>query len=231
LKVIAMPLSSHGWIDQSPMSEPPPIIRHHFTGPDEPTQGACRSPRQLLTFWGSRVFTGIVIAAGLVVLTGVASQVTRHDQQLELANGPGSGIVVRSDVLGLWLPYSMFELVNGATPVAEISTHQGLQHVLVQQNQKNLWYALTIRGHQVNGEFIDLTIIRKPYDDPNGTPEMVQILNTVAGNPPRTPAMDFSTASVHIIPDDLLNREPREVVAALLGHPSESIAEPPCFEP
>ncbi len=112
-----------------------------------------------------------------------------------------------------------------------MSTHQGLQDVLERQNQKNLWYALTIRGHQVNGEFIDLTIIRKAYDDPNGTPEMVQILKAVAGNPPRTPARDFSTASVHIIPDDSLIREPREVITELLGHPSESIVEPPCVEP
>ncbi len=172
-----------------------------------------------------------MIAVGIVALTGLASQVTRQDQQLELASSPGSGIVVRSDVLALWLPYSIFELANGATAVPEISTHRGLQHVLAQQNQKDLWYALTIRGHQVNGEFIDLTIIRKPYDDPNGTPEMVQILEAVAGNPPRTPDMDFSTASVHIIPDDSLNREPREVITELLGHPSESIVEPPCVEP
>ncbi len=59
---------------------------------------------------------GIVIAVGLVALTGLASQVTRQDQQLELASSPGSGIVVRSDVLALWLPRSMFELANGATP-------------------------------------------------------------------------------------------------------------------
>ena len=45
------------------------------------------------------------------------------------------------------------------------------------------------------------------------------------------PRMDFSTASVHIIPDDSLNREPREVITELLGHPSESIVEPPCIEP
>ncbi len=174
---------------------------------------------------------GIVIAVALAGLTGLASQVTRQDQELELASSPGSGIVVRSDVLGIWLPYSIFELANGATPVPEISTHEELQHVLERQKQKNLWYALTIRGHQVNGEFVDLTIVRRPYDDPHGIAEMVQVLDAVAGNPPRTPARDFSTASVHIIPDDSLNREPREVIAELLGHPSESIVEPPCLEP
>ena len=149
---------------------------------------------------------GIVIAVALAGLTGLASQVTRQDQELELASSPGSGIVVRSDVLGLWLPCSMFEVANDVTPLQEISSHRELQHVLERQKQKNLWYALTIRGHQVNGEFIDLTIIRKPYADLNGIPEMVQILDAVAGHPPRTPAMDFSTASVHIIPDDSLNR-------------------------
>ena len=91
----------------------------------------------------------------------------------------------------------MFELANGATPVPEISIHQELQHVLARQNQRNLWYAVTIRGHQVNGEFIDLTIIRKPYDDPNGIPEMVQILDAVAGNPPPTPARFLDRLGSH----------------------------------
>ena len=104
-----MPFSRHGFIDRSPMSEPQPVIQTSFyrtrrTGP------ACLPiPATSSDVLGSRVITGIVIAVGLVALTGLASQVTRQDQQLELASSPGSGIVVRSDVFLLRLPRSMFE--------------------------------------------------------------------------------------------------------------------------
>ncbi len=50
------------------------------------------------------VFIGIVIAAGLTLLTRLATHVTRQDQELEPANFPGSGVNLHTDVVGLWFP-------------------------------------------------------------------------------------------------------------------------------
>jgi hypothetical protein len=72
-------------------------------------------------------------------------------------------------------------------------------------------------AYEANGEFSDVTCIRRPYDDSLYFPEVLAILATVAGNPPHEPNSDFSRASVHIVADEFLNGEPREVMAELLG--------------
>ena len=146
-------------------------------------------------------------------------------KQLEPADRPGSGIIVRSELLRLWLPQTLTELAKRQSQFRVVRTHEELQRFLELQDRKDLWYALTMRGHQVNGDFVDITFIRWPYDDPLHFPELLEILATAAGNPPRDPDADFSTASVHIIANDSLNREPREVIAELLGHPSEPVLD------
>jgi hypothetical protein len=46
----------------------------------------------------------VMIAAGAVGLTGFAVQVSRQDPELASAGQPGAGIIVRSEVVRIWLP-------------------------------------------------------------------------------------------------------------------------------
>jgi hypothetical protein len=213
------------WGCISPMSDPEPPISDHFTGSKEPTFIAGRFPRRLFTIWGGKVFMGFVIAAGPMLLIRLASHVTRQAQEVEPANRPGSGVIVHTDVIGLWLPQTLIDLAKHLSPFPAPRTHQELQRFLERQNQKNLWYAVTIRGRQVSGALVDITLIRLPYNDPDHFPELLDILAAIAGNPPRDTTADFSTASVHILAGDSLKGEPREIIAEFLHDASQPVAE------
>jgi hypothetical protein len=165
----------------------------------------------------------IVFAAGVMGLAWLSCHVTRRDQGLEPDNSPGAGIAVRSEPIHLWLPRTLTELAQRQSQSRVVRTHEELRRFLELEGREDLWYALTARGHQVNGQFVDITVIRRPYDDAPHFPELLAILATVAGDPPRHPDADFSRASVHIIAEELLNSEPREVMAELLRHPSPSL--------
>jgi len=103
-----------------------------------------------------------------------------------------------------------------------------LQRLLDLDHQDDLWYALSIRGHQANGGFADITFIRRPYTDSECFPELLNVLAMAAGNPPDYPTVDFlnfSTASVHVMPTDLWKRGPREAIADLEFCRFQSVAQ------
>jgi hypothetical protein len=83
-----------------------------------------------------------------------------------------------------------------------------------------VWYAVTLSGQQVDADHVDLTFVRRPYHDRSRFPELLTILAVAAGNRPIAAAADSSTPSVHLLPEESLTRESREVMAELLGYPN-----------
>jgi hypothetical protein len=76
---------------------------------------------------------------------------------------------------------------------------------------------------QVNGEFVDLTFIRRPYADPAGFGEFLEVLAAVTGNP-HDLWRNLASAKVQLIPDELSERDSREVMSELSGQPPPTIA-------
>jgi hypothetical protein len=213
LKVIAMSLPDRERNDNDAQRQEVPIAPHGADGTEEAALAAGRSPRRLLTIWGEKVIMTLVIVAATMGLTRFATHVSRQAQGLAPDGGPGAGTVIRTEVLHLWLPQTLLEQAK----------HRPLQQFLERQGQEKLWYALTTRGHQQNGGFADITMIRRPCDDPPHLSELLDILATAGGNPPSDPNLDYSKAAVHIIAEEMANREPREVIAELLGHRSPAV--------
>jgi hypothetical protein len=199
------------------------IAPHGFVGSEEPIVTTGPPPRRFPSIWGGSIVMMIVFVAGVVGLARLSFHVARQAQKLEPADRPGAGIIVRSELLHLWLPQALTELAKRQSQSRVVRTHEELRRFLELQDRKDMWYALTIRGHQVNDNFVDLTFIRRPYDDPLQFPEFLNILATAAGHPPRDPDADYSNASVHILAQELLKSEPREVMAELLSHPSPTV--------
>jgi hypothetical protein len=162
---------------------------------------------------------GIVLAAVMIVAFRLVSRATGPGRRLDPAEVPGGGIVVRSEVLHLWSPEALMELARQQARAPVVRDHGGLRRSLELRGQQDLWYALTVRGHQVNGLFADMTVIRRPYRDPESFPEFLNVLAVAGGDPPRDPGPDFSTASIHLIPAELARREPSGAIAELLRHP------------
>jgi hypothetical protein len=149
----------------------------------------------------------LVIVAAMIALTRFASHVTRQPEEPAPADCRGDGTVNRTEVLHVWLPQGLFERPK----------HQSLEQFLERPGQEHVWYALTFRAHQVDGGFADITIIRHPRTEPEYLPELSDILATAGGNLVSDSNLDLSEAAVHIIAEESAKREPREVIAELLG--------------
>jgi hypothetical protein len=137
-----------------------------------------------------------------------------------LVTRAGTGIIVRSWVVRVWMPKTLTELATShLRSLLAIKTHDELRLFLGGVEQKDLWYALTVRSDLVNGEIEDLTVIRWPYDDPGHFNETAAVLALAAGNLPiDNDTVDFSAASVQVLAEDITKRAPSEIMAELLGH-------------
>ena len=153
-----------------------------------------------------------VIAVGAIELSRQASRPSRMVREHEGENRPGGGIIVRHQVLELWMPGPLLQLSGQRSESASPQNHSELRRLLGVQGFENLWYAFTVRGHQVNGDFADITFIRHPYREPEVFQEFLNLLATAAGNSPCNPGMDYTKAVVHIMSWQISQREPLEVI-------------------
>ncbi len=175
--------------------------------------------RRLLGSWGEKVLMVFVLVAPLIGLSWLDSRAIRPSRVHETDDQPGSGVTVRAEVLQLWLPESLIDLAGRQPESSVPQTHDELQTFLERRGQEKLWYALTTRGYQVNGDTADITVIRHPYGDPQHFQEFLDVLATAAGNPPRYPALHYSRAEVHILSGEPSERDRSEVVEELLSRP------------
>ena len=193
------------------------IVSHGVAGSDVRALDEGRSSRRFLTTWEGKTLMTIIFVAAVLGLICFADLVTRQGPELAPADRPGVGIIVRSEVLRLWMPEAT-ELAICQLQCPALQTHKELKQFLELHDQKGLWYALTARAYQVNGHFFDLTFVRQPYKEPTHFPEFLGIVAKADGCPPRDRIVDFSRGSIHVIAGDLSKHEPREVMAELLGH-------------
>ena len=160
---------------------------------------------------GTLVMLAIFAAAsfGLIFLAGI---VAREDRSAGSDDEPGSGMMIRSEVIRLYLPRTLIELAKRQTLPSRILTHDDLRRILEVRRHKDLWYALTVRGLQVNGEFVELTFVRRPYFESRGLRNSWTSLPRPRRTRP-TSASRFSSAKITVIPDELSERDAREVIS------------------
>jgi hypothetical protein len=188
-----------------------------------PNTGTSHCPGRSLTTRPDRtdrrgnILMMIVVVAAVIGLIRLASHVTRNAHAREPVGGAADFMVIRTELLCLWFPRTLTELAILQAQSPLVRTYDDLQQFLDLRHQHDLWYALTIRGHQANGAFSDVTYIRWANDSLYFR-ELLDFLSTAAGNPPYYPTSDLSSTSVHVIADEFLKREPREVMAELLGY-------------
>jgi hypothetical protein len=132
---------------------------------------------------------------------------------------PGSGIVLRTEVTAIWMPQALRELArHRAGPPVDRSPEE-LQTDLGRDGWRAAWYALTYRGHQVNGELGEITQIRRLSEAADHRDELQAVMATAAGRPPRDEGGDVSHARVEVIPDTLQAVEPRAAITRLMAEP------------
>jgi hypothetical protein len=176
-----------------------------------------------LLIGGERVVMALVLAGALFALTRFAKHAARPDQELDADNIPGGGVFVRTEALRLWVPEELSELVRRDESESAAPVRGELERCLEQRRRKGLWYALTTRAYQVDGRFTDLTVVRRPYDNPQHFSELLELLASLAGEVPGDSIEDFSTLKIHVLPEELSRADPSEIIGGLLE--DASIAE------
>ena len=206
-----------------------PDYDHHVAGVIPPDRARGERPgfaavdlrQRPLRTWGATLFMVFATGFGMIALTCFADHVSMHDHKLAAADEPGAGMIIRSELRQVWLSRSLLELAKRESLSERFVTFDDFKTSLEIRDQENTWYAVTFRSHRADGNFGDLTIVRRPYHDPGHFPEIQTILDMVAANPIPDPSADISKPLVCLLPEELLKREPREAMAELLGHPVE----------
>jgi hypothetical protein len=153
-----------------------------------------------------------VVAAALAGLIWVGP----HAGAPPAEEPPGSGIVVRTEVTALWVPLALYDLAQQRADSLCDSSEQDLLKIC---GPRAAWYALTRRGHQVNGRWTEITQIRRASETAGHRDEFRDVIATVAGKPPRYETLDFSHAAIFVIPESLLAVEPLQAIARLRAAP------------
>jgi hypothetical protein len=161
------------------------------------------------------MLTAITVGStGLVYFACHVDQVNRrvdHDTQATPT------MVSHYKAVRIWLPQTLVDVARRRAAQAPINSHEELRRVLDREALRDVWYALTVREHHENGGFNDLTVIRRPYHDRHHFLEFPHVLAAIAGEAPADRTMDFSVASVSVVPQEFRDRTPHEVIGQALG--------------
>jgi hypothetical protein len=150
-----------------------------------------------------------LIAALALGSTWLNVGASRPSRRLEADDLPGAGVIVKTEVVDLWLPETLIDLVDHRPECVLARTQQELRTTLECRGVDDLWYAYTIRCYQVNGGVGDVTFVRRPsLCESQNFAEYLNVLATAAGNPPGR----YASAEVHILPGNLSARQVREAV-------------------
>jgi hypothetical protein len=194
----------------------PPPIPSKLAKKDPSTSAASRTRRS----WLEMIVLVAFALAGTVGLARLAHHVTARKEE---GNG---GIIVRSEVISLWMHPALFDLAYLPHDAAARRSFAGYRKYIEDLGQEKAWYVITVKGFQANGETIILTTVRRPYEMLEPLfPEFLDILALAAAKPPTYPATDFSRVKVGVIPTRLLNADPCEALSELSTlepRPSES---------
>jgi hypothetical protein len=148
-----------------------------------------------------------VLVTTAIVLTQFDAATPRPSAAREFTDPPSSGLIVRSEIIRLWVPETLVDPAGHESRAPVARTHPELKTVLEHRRQENLWYAITFRAQLADHRTEESSFIRYPYRQPESFAEFMDVLTAVAGSPPRHPCTDYSAAVVHIMPAGLSQRE------------------------
>jgi hypothetical protein len=169
----------------------------------------------LIALLFQKASTAVVVIAGALGVVFVGFHAGAPGPE----DSPGSGIIIRSEVVALWIPRALHDLAQSEAGAPGFLAPEALRIELKRRGLKDAWYALTYRGHQFNGEFVEITRIRRLSEAADHLDELQDVMATAAGTPPRDEGRHYSQARVEVIPDTLQAVVPREAVTRLLPRP------------
>jgi hypothetical protein len=196
------------------------LVPHDHADQDERAVVADPPARRLVSIGRSKTFTLLVIATGVMGLICFALYISKRDQEHANDDLTDESVVVRLEVVRVWLPRALVDLAKHEPPTGPIRTHADLTRLLELRGQEKIWYAMKMRAHDRNGDSIEIPFVRQPYREPDRFPELLEILSIATGYSPGELPEWFSNVSFGLLPESVLKRNPRDAVADLLKDPA-----------
>jgi hypothetical protein len=180
---------------------------------------------QLLQDLGTLFAFGAVVAAAGMILPYHDAHTPRTGSQRRGDDRPDGDIAVMSQVLDIWLPEPLVDLAKREFQPCGLNRDEGLEKVLDRKEYQDLFHAFTVRGFQSNSDAVIVTYVRYPYHVSEHYQELVDLLATAAGSPPRYAGMDYSGTTIHIVPagtsrQDLLAAIQETQASSVLSEPA-----------
>lgn len=165
-----------------------------------------------------------VVAAASTVLRWISTD--PHPGAAGPEHPPGSEIVVLTEITAIWVPQDLLDLARREGRSAGVLSPEELREELTRLGLNTAWYALTYRGHQINGGSAEMTQVRYGTEAVANIEEFRGVTAAAAGNPRRYENRDFLNAVVRVIPEALQSADALKSAAELTSRKVEDGQSP-----
>jgi hypothetical protein len=183
---------------------------------NKPSQNRTRFLVRLTFLLREKLVLLAILLTGMIGLIGLWGYVPKHEPSSGPPPRPGSGIPHHVQVKTICIHPALAVLSALSSDRAPLRSHDALRRYLESRGSQSAWYAITTRAFAPAG-FTTITSFSRPYESPERSAQLADVLATAAGKPPAYPGIDYSAAEIVVIPDDLACEEPREAIANLMA--------------
>jgi hypothetical protein len=168
--------------------------------------------------WCGGILTkGTVLLCAVLGLRWAYVHAPVHDGVIHPADQKGAGADERSEIVEIWLPQVLYDLVNDEPEMTVVGSSAELRSRLKGNGSAPDWIAFRVRHYSRDGRSTDVRHFSYACDETGQAfQQCLDLLATPAGKPPHYPPVNFSAANVGIIPDPLIQRNPRDVLDELM---------------
>lgn len=158
----------------------------------------------------------VLMIAGAVGLTRLSIKVTSPSRDVLAAQHAHVNQLARSEADTIFVPAALEELANGLSDIDSLEAHDDIKRLLQRQGLEKTWYAIIYRVLQADGTVVVMPVYGSPFEATERVLEFRAVLAAIRGNPPRHPYVDYSTATIGTIPEELAKSEPGKAITEVI---------------
>ncbi len=183
---------------------------HDWREPSLPRDMAHRPSRSEM------VAMAALMIAGAVGLTWLSMKVTSPSRDVLAAQDAHVDQLAIVEADAIFVPAVLEELANELSDIDSLESHDDIKRLLQRQGLEKTWYAIIYRLVQANGTFIVMPVYACPFEATLQAFEFRAVMAAIRGNPLRRPYLDYSEATIGILPEDLAQSEPSKAVVEVI---------------
>ena len=148
-------------------------------------------------------------------MTRLASEVSRPPRAASSGRGAESNVLVHSEVMAIFIPPELEALAKEPADQFSFKSHEDVRRWLQGRGLETMWYAILYHCFESDGHDRIMPVCSRPFEMSSKVLEFREVLATIRRSPPN-PLVDYETATIRPIPEDLSLAEPAEAVVELI---------------